>query len=54
MTNAAWGTSIAAAAGPSLTFTTPTSAGADSTDLADGDGGWDLGVAFGKFEIKRR
>lgn len=46
MTNAAWGTTIAASAGPALTFTTPTNAGADSTDLADGDGGWDLGVVY--------
>lgn len=46
MTDAAWGTTIAAAAGPSLTFSTPTDAGADSTDLADGDGGWDLGVVY--------
>jgi len=45
-TNSAWGTTIAATAGPSLTFTTPTNAGPDSTDLADGDGGWDLGVVY--------
>jgi hypothetical protein len=46
MTNAAWGTTIAAVEGPSLSFTTPTDAGADSTDLADGDGGWDFGTVF--------
>jgi len=46
MTNAVWGTTIAAVAGPSLTFSTPTAGGPDSTDLADGDGGWDLGVVY--------
>lgn len=46
MTNAVWGTTIAAVAGPSLTFTTPANAGADSTDLADGDGGWDFDAVY--------
>jgi len=46
MTDAAWGTTVAVVAGPSLVFTTPTSAGADSTDLADGDGGWDFGAVY--------
>lgn len=46
MTDAAWGTTVAAVAGPSLTFTTPASAGPDSTDLADGDGGWDFGAVY--------
>ncbi len=46
MTNAVWGTTVAVVAGPSLTFTTPASAGSDSTDLADGDGGWDFGSVY--------
>lgn len=46
MTNAVWGTTIAAVAGPSLVFSTPTAAGPDSTDLADGDGGWDFGAVY--------
>jgi hypothetical protein len=46
MTNAAWGTTVAVVAAPSLTFTTPASAGSDSTDLADGDGGWDFGAVY--------
>jgi hypothetical protein len=44
MTNAVWGTTIAAVAGPSLTFTTTSAF--DSTALADADGGWDLPVTY--------
>jgi len=46
MTNAAWGTTIAAVAGPSLTYSTPTPGGVALSDQADGDGGWDYGVVY--------
>ncbi len=45
LTDAAWGTTIAVAAGPAITWTTPDADG-DSTDVADGDGGWDLPTTF--------
>ena len=37
-----WVTALSAEEGPSVAFDTPVSNGADSTDLEDGDGGWDF------------
>jgi hypothetical protein len=50
MTNAAWGTTIAVVAGSAIAWTTPDADG-DSTDLADGDGGWDIGTIFAATDV---
>lgn len=50
MTNAAWGTTIAVVAGSAITWTTPDADG-DSTDLADGDAGWDIGTTFSATDV---
>lgn len=50
MTNAAWGTTVAVVAGSAITWTTPDADG-DSTDLADGDGGWDIATTFSATDV---
>ncbi|MCB9473690.1 MAG: T9SS type A sorting domain-containing protein [Candidatus Delongbacteria bacterium] len=50
LTDAAWGTTVAVVAGSSIAWTTPGASG-DSTDLADGDGGWDIPTVFAATDV---